>query len=371
MTIAISRRNPVRLHLTNVTGAGASQLLQSLLPALEDVQNVKVERIELPDRGKLAEYQSSNPNTVTKVYRRRLPNALSRFFECTLLARRFDSESPLLVLGDLPLRCRAPQTVFLQQSNLLKPLRDNWRPSRLKYALGRVIFKLNLNRVRAFIVQTDVMRDALERSYPRVAGRVHVIAQPVPAWLLCSGLRRQARVRAPGQALDLIYPAAGYPHKNHELLARLDPRAGWPVERLVLTLDPITHPAPNISWVECYGFLSPQRMIAEYSRVDALLFLSKEESYGFPLVEAMFVGLPIVCPDLAYARTLCGEQAIYFQPDCTNSLLEALNTLQSKLTSGWWPDWTSALKKFPSDWDCVARQMLAITCSSNVDFAGS
>lgn len=368
MTVAISRRARVRLHLTNVAGAGASQLLQSLLPALERDPGVVVERIELPDRGKLADYRSSSPGTVTEVYRRRLPNALSRILECTWLAGRFDGASPLLVLGDLPLRCRAPQTVFLQQSNLLKPLRANWSPSRLKYALGRAIFKLNLNRVRTFIVQTDVMRNALERSYPQVAGRVHVIAQPVPTWLLQSGLKRQARVRAPGQALDLIYPAAGYPHKNHTLLSRLEASSGWPVEQLVLTLDAAAHPAPGLSWVQCRGFLSPQEMIAEYSRVDALLFLSKEESYGFPLVEAMFVGLPIVCPDLPYARTLCGDQAIYFQPDLPDSLLKALNTLRSKLASGWWPDWTSNLRKVPNDWDSVARRMLAVACSSNINF---
>ena len=196
MTVAISRRPLVRLHLTNVAGAGASQLLQSLLPALERDSGVVVERIELPDRGKLADYRSSNPATVTEVYRRRLPNALSRMLECTWLAGRFDGESPILVLGDLPLRCRGPQTVFLQQSNLLKPERADWRPSRMKYALARAIFQANMDRVSAFIVQTNVMRDALERSYPGVAGKVHVIAQPVPTWLLSSGLKRQARVRA-------------------------------------------------------------------------------------------------------------------------------------------------------------------------------
>ena len=67
MTVAISRRPPVRLHLTNVAGAGASQLLQSLLPALERDPGVVVERIELPDRGKLADYRSSSPTTVARI----------------------------------------------------------------------------------------------------------------------------------------------------------------------------------------------------------------------------------------------------------------------------------------------------------------
>lgn len=366
MTVDTSRRVSVRLHLTNVAGVGASQLLQSLLPALERDPGVVVERIELPDRGTLAAYRSNSPATVAEVYRRRLPNALSRILECTWLAGRFDGETPLLVLGDLPLRCRGPQTVFVQTSNLLKPVRTRLDADGIKYLISRTLFQLGMGRVRAFIVQTDVMRDALECSYPGIAGRVHVIAQPVPAWLLHSGLKRQARVRASGQALDLIYPAAGYPHKNHTLLSRLEASADWPVEQLVLTLDAAAHPAPGLPWVQCHGFLSPQGMIAAYSQVDALLFLSKDESYGFPLVEAMFVGLPIVCPDLPYARTLCGDQVFYFDPDKPESLRNALVSLKSQLDQGWWPDWEDQLVNIPPDWDRVARMMLEVACGDLV-----
>lgn len=364
MTVTVFSRTPVRIHLTNVAGAGASQLLQSLLPALERDPGVVVERIELPDRGKLAAYRSSNATTVTEVYRRRLPNALSRMLECTWLAGRFDGDSPLLVLGDLPLRCRGPQTVFVQTPNLLKPARLRIGADGIKYWISRTLFQVGMDRVHAFIVQTDVMRDALERSYPGVAGRVHVIAQPVPSWLLHSGLKRRARVHPTGQGLNLIYPAAGYPHKNHALLSRLDPQAGWPVERLTLTLDAPAHPAPQLSWVHCSGFLSPQAMIEAYSQADALLFLSRDESYGFPLVEAMFVGLPIVCPDLPYARTLCGDRAIYFDPEQPESLRQALRTLQSRLDEGWWPDWRDRLAGVPPDWETVARRMLAVACDN-------
>lgn len=362
MTVSISRRSPVRLHLTNVAGAGASQLLLSLLPALERDPGVVVERIELPDRGKLADYHSSSPATVAEVYRRRLPNALSRLLECTWLANRFDGESPLLVLGDLPLCCRGPQTVFVQTPNLLSPARLTLNSDGLKYSISRMLFRLGMSRVRAFIVQTDVMRDELLRTYPSLAGRVHVIAQPVPTWLLQSGLQRQGRVCKDSQLLDLIYPAAGYPHKNHALLSRLDPCDVWPVEQLVLTLEPNNHPAQGLPWVQCGGFLSPQEMIAAYSRVDGLLFLSKRESYGFPLIEAMYVGLPIICPDLPYAHTLCGDNAIYFDPDHPDSLRQALIRLKSRLDEGWWPDWRERLVSLPSNWNEVAQRMLKIAC---------
>jgi hypothetical protein len=355
----------VRLHLTNVAGAGATQLLLSLLPALERDLSVTISRIELPDRGVLSDYRSCVGSPVVAVYRRILPNALSRVLECTLMARRFDGDTPLLVLGDLPLRCRGPQTLFVQTTNLISPSRNKISLKGLKYVLARTLFRLNLHRVRTFIVQTEVMKASLERSYPDVVGRVHVIAQPVPIWLLSSGLQRNGRVvQRPDQALRLIYPAAGYPHKNHALLSKLAQHQCWPVERLELTLDPINHPAPHLPWVICSGFLTPKAMTKAYANVDGLLFLSTEESYGFPLIEAMFVGIPIVCPNLPYAHALCGEQAYYFDPDSPESLNIALNKLATRLADGWWPDWREQLRSIPKDWETVARNMLDAVCGS-------
>ncbi|NVZ67166.1 glycosyl transferase family 1, partial [Pseudomonas gingeri] len=115
--------------------------------------------------------------------------------------------------------------------------------------------------------------------------------------------------------MRLIYPAAGYPHKNHKLLAAIDTSdmTQWPVASVDLTLAQSSNPAPDAPWLHCLGVFSSQQMLDAYRRVDALLFLSTDESYGFPLVEAMFSGLPIICPDLPYARVLCGDEAIYFR----------------------------------------------------------
>ena len=76
----------------------------------------------------------------------------------------------------------------------------------------------------------------------------------------------------------------------------------------------------------------------------------------------MFVGLPIICPDLPYARALCGEQAIYFDPDQPESLRQALIMMQSRIDQGWWPDWQDQLIGMPTDWETVARKMLEVAC---------
>ena len=361
----------VRLHLTNVAGAGATQLLQSLLPALEQCCHATIAKIYLPDRGTLATYLPRTASIHVARYRRWLPNALSRLLECTLFGRQFDGTEPLLVLGDLPLRCNAPQTVFVQTPHLLRPAQFRWSIASIKFAISRMIFRLNMRYASAFIVQTKWMKDALITTYPAVSGKVHVISQPVPAWLLEQKLVRTRREVSSDDGLSLIYPAASYPHKNHKLLSAIT-RANadtWPVQRLVLTVGCELNPAPTVPWIDCVGFLSAQQMIQAYSHMDALLFLSRDESYGFPLVEAMFVGLPVICPDLPYARILCGAQAIYFAPNHVASLKRAIETLKLRLDAGWWPDWTKQLAVIPASWDKVADDMLrvALEVRSNLD----
>lgn len=357
----------LRLHLTNVAGVGATQLLNSLLPALEKNPHVNITEIYLPNRGSLSSYKKKTDTTMSKHYRRCLPNALSRLMECIIFAFRFNGSIPLLVLGDLPLRCNAPQTVFVQTTHLLTPKKFNWTLDGVKFAISRLIFRFNARYADAFIVQTSLMQVALASSYPGIAKRIYVIAQPVPVWLLETSFRRSGLIGKPCEALSLIYPAAGYPHKNHRLLASIKPEldSSWPVDNLKLTLPIENHPALSVPWIKCVGFLTPIEIIQAYSEVDGVLFLSTDESYGFPLVEAMFIGLPIVCPDLPYARTLCMDEAIYFDPLSIDSLHKAIETLHSRLSVGWWPNWTEQLKMIPKDWGVVADEMIKVACSDS------
>lgn len=358
-----NKTKKVRLHLTNVVGLGATQLLQSLLPVLEKSVIADVSEIYLPDRGQLSHYEPSKSCIRVLRYRRICPNAISRMLECLNLGRKFNASSPLLVLGDVPIAHVNNQVVFVQTPHILRPKKLVYSFNNLKYVILRAIFRLNLKYVKAFIVQTAVMKEGLIASYPALTNKVFVIAQPVPAWLLESQLLRKGRSSAVKEKLTLIYPASTYPHKNHQLLSNISSNEvnDFHVAQLVLTIPPNLNPAPVVPWINCVGFLSSNEMVGAYKEVDALLFLSLEESFGFPLVEAMFVGLPIICPDLPYARILCGEQAEYFDPNSLTSLKNAINTMQKKLNDGWWPDWSKQLLHIPNDWGAVANDMLALS----------
>jgi hypothetical protein len=362
MTAQISEKKAIRLHLTNVAGLGAVQLLQSLLPSFEQLPAYQIAEMYLPTRGELAKYHAADSYTILRYYTRYLPNSLSRLLECTLFAGQFDGTTPLLVLGDIPLRCKAKQTVFVQTTLLTHEANANSVLDAPKYWIARWLFRFNINYVANFIVQTETMKTALTASYPSIAGRVHVITPPVPNWLLESQLKRTQRNVRADTGLRLFYPAAGYPHKNHQLLTAIhsEDAYAWSVAELLLTIPKNAHPNRVIPWIQCVDRLMPDAVITAYANADALLFLSLSESFGFPLIEAMWIGLPIICPDLPYAHALCGEQAIYFNPDDVQSLFMAVLELNSRLASDWWPDWSKNLTVIPHNWHDVAETMLSL-----------
>jgi glycosyltransferase involved in cell wall biosynthesis len=61
------------------------------------------------------------------------------------------------------------------------------------------------------------------------------------------------------------------------------------------------------------GIIPYEEVIALYSRVNALVFPSYIETFGLPLTEAAFFGLPIIAADLPYAKeVLDGYEGVTF-----------------------------------------------------------
>jgi hypothetical protein len=209
-------------------------------------------------------------------------------------------------------------------------------------------------------MQTAIMQKQMLASYPELNGRVVVMPHPAPG----EPLHRLVRpTYQGGQRLRLLYPAAGFEYKNHTLLTSMD--ACRHLQRdteLTVTLNSDEHARLNLpsGWLRNVGKLEPRDCLELYRQSDALFFPSILESYGLPLVEAMAVGLPVVCADLPYAHWLCEDQAIYFDPLSPTAAWRAIRELQNRLDTGWQPDWSQALSKIARDWDEVARRFLEV-----------
>ena len=132
------------------------------------------------------------------------------------------------------------------------------------------------------------------------------------------------------------------------------------IEEIIITLHDDEGQKHNFQKekVTNVGRLSPRSCMDYYGRVDALFFPSVAESYGLPLVEAMVYGIPIICSDLPYARWLCGDNAVYFNPQDPRSASKAISEVKRRLLSGWVPDWKEPLSKLPVTWGEVGKQFI-------------
>ena len=63
------------------------------------------------------------------------------------------------------------------------------------------------------------------------------------------------------------------------------------------------------------GFASEGDLVAAYQHSDALVFPSRIEGFGFPVLEAMAAGCPVVCTNVTSLPEVGGEAALYFAPD--------------------------------------------------------
>ncbi|WP_426350470.1 glycosyltransferase [Alloiococcus sp. CFN-8] len=120
------------------------------------------------------------------------------------------------------------------------------------------------------------------------------------------------------EGYKLFYPASSAIYKNHELLydmmnVLVNNRKCNDVI-LYLTIDSEDYEAINyikkynlFKNIKLLGNISYEEVLRYYNSVDMLVFPSKIETFGLPLVEAQQFNLPIVAGDIDLYREVIGE----------------------------------------------------------------
>lgn len=131
------------------------------------------------------------------------------------------------------------------------------------------------------------------------------------------------------------YPANSWPHKNHQQLLTAFKSAieqgckthlvlSGSVEGFQSNFGQMVDELGLKSWVHHVGYVSRSEVFGLYNRAEALVFPSRFEGFGLPILEAMHLGTPVVCSDIAPLREVGGDHATYFDPDDSEAIANAL-----------------------------------------------
>jgi hypothetical protein len=320
----------IDIHQANVIGLGAENFASSLLRQLRNNQSIRVHYIYV-NRSVSRENIKSENNVIFVNY---IFGGISRLLEIFFWKLYRGKENDLLVLGDLPLNTHAKQYVLCQQSLIFK----NFSITSLsfyKFALFRFIFKKYLKKNDVVLVQTHEMARKVKGVInDGVDVQVIDLKSEFFGWPQFCRSHRYVDSKCSAN-LNLVYPAAPYPHKNHYLLDAINLDE---TTKIILTINKneIDVNTKNVNFI---GRVSREKVFDIYKTVDALLFLSSNESLGMPILEAIKCNIPIICPYAEYTKYLKSENCFFFDIEDPISLELAIASAKRKLMAGWWSTW--------------------------------
>jgi glycosyltransferase involved in cell wall biosynthesis len=79
------------------------------------------------------------------------------------------------------------------------------------------------------------------------------------------------------------------------------------------------------------GFIPDEDLATLYRAAEAYVFPSLSEGFGLPALEAMASRLPVICSAIPVLREICGDNAIYFDPQDPSDIASKINLLLADL----------------------------------------
>jgi glycosyltransferase involved in cell wall biosynthesis len=204
--------------------------------------------------------------------------------------------------------------------------------SRLKRAWLRHAVPAGLRQARVVTTPSEFVKSTLVTAYDADPDRVVVVPHGVPPDLASSGADEavaeadlEVRARHGLAGGFLLYPAATYPHKNHRVL--LDALRLLPASidlKLVLIGSAGRGEAALRAAV---GDLGLETRVVRAGRVpdsdrdsllrqaEALVFPSRYEGFGAPVLEAFAIGTPVIAADATALPEVVGNAGLLIAPD--------------------------------------------------------
>jgi glycosyltransferase involved in cell wall biosynthesis len=293
-------------------------------------------------RSNADEFQTDNPN-----FARRIIDVSHYSFQEQIALPRLLAQDGLDIAHfthlNVPVRYRQPYVVTIHDL-IMHTFKNRAATTHTnlvyeaKHMAYRMVTRQAALRARHIIVPSQAVKDELMAFYKLPEQRITVTYEAADDVTVQGRIpgHEDPRIHEVLERLGIkrpfiMYVGNVYPHKNIELLARsmqeLHEKYGltlvMPSARNVFLerTEAMMKKHGVMEHVMLPGFVPDDELRVLYSQADAYVFPTLAEGFGLPPLEAMAAGAPVICSDIPVLREVCGDAALYFDPQDTRSLI--------------------------------------------------
>ena len=173
----------------------------------------------------------------------------------------------------------------------------------------------------------DVILEAVDPQYkllddPNLSEKVKEKYGIGKEFILCLG-GRDPRKNTSGMIRAYKKMKDEYSYKHHLVITGLENWSKSPYFRLVEDLD-------LGDWVRPTGFVPDEDLVLLYNAATLFIYPSLSEGFGFPALEAMACGTPVITCNVGALPEVAGDAAILVDPKDIDGLVEAMHDVLSQ-----------------------------------------
>ena len=339
----------VVINAINALSPGAFQIVSNLIESLAEIGNGDKFLVLMPVGAGYEKLRPLGGPIVTKFYKWHISKNLGYFtfylFQYRDAIKKFKPDITLVFGSQNPVCVGVPTVVLMQNAFYVEDGSVSELPwlGRLKKKIEIILFARTVKRTDLFLVESGYIGNRLSKIWGVPASRIRVFLNPVAREFVSAEHKGFDR---PDQLRDkflLIYPSKMYPYKNHRLIMEIARKLKDRRIRDVIFLLTVGEEGSRCAkrfWKEAraegieemvmnIGEIPMEELFRWYIISDALFFPSTVETLGYPLLEAMTVGKPVLAIDLPYARAVCNDAALYFDRRLADQAVNMVLRLKS------------------------------------------
>ena len=205
-----------------------------------------------------------------------------------------------------------------------------WYPHQRDW-VRRAYYRLSARRAGAVVTPSHFSASEIEAAYGLTMDRVSVVPMGVEASF---GMDRGGDEALPAGVREPFALHVGDVHarRNPDVvlraLASLDRRGELPVQLVLAGIDRGEVEAlvaeAGAGRVVVLGSVSEATLLTLYRRAFVLVYPSRYEGFGFPLIEAMAAGLPVMASRAASIPEVAGDAALLVDPEDAGAWADGL-----------------------------------------------